>query len=647
MGMSVLIVGAEKSSYFLDVEKKVFSAGFKTLFVVGTHDALEKCKGEIFNVIISDLNCLDVDRIDFFEKISEIPFAAITPLIVITKPGKTSDVPQLSSVMDHIFTSDTSADLIAEYVKETVELRKKKIKKGSLSQVTVPRILFDAHSFKYSGAVIFERLQEKKIIYFERGKIVFASSNRPSERFGEYMVSQGLISMENLKMALEVSKKSSLQFGQILVEMGFIKEDTLGSLLQSQIKHILFSVFDWLMGDFFLLFDQTSSVSEHPANFQVPQLISEGIRRKFNQSQIYALLNPLSRKVTLGRNWKNIIADFPTTRTEFRLIDQVKEGSTLEDVLKDSPLSEIETLRVLFLLYSINLLRFKDEGKLEAETVKKGDVLESQAGFNEKSKKAQTYEITDPSKEMETYESEYQTNVVEVKGVKIKKGASFWKGFITACVIFGIALAGLYLYLNDYYGLLGDKSAQTEEGPKPKTTQTEVKKIQTEVKEVERTTRPVKTQVVEKNAKVSPAPRKIVKPTPKPTTKPTKRAARRNSLFKRYLSNGRVYYKAGDLDKALKNFQSAYKLNGKNDSLLVEMGLVYFELNRGIEAIEKYKEALRINPANALAHLYLGNIYQFHGKNSLAIKEYKTYLTLEPDSKHSFEVRKILKALGE
>jgi hypothetical protein len=666
MKNTVLIVGRDKSAYLRDLEDRVFTSGFKTLFVANSLDALDKLERELFSVIIYDLACEEADKLNFVQNVWKIPFGAVTPLVLVKDPDRQFDSEKLICAMDKVFAKDKPADLILNYVKETVDLARKKIKKGSLAFSPVSRVLFDAHVFRFTGAVIFEKGGDKKIIYFENGSVIFASSNIQSERFGEFMVMQGLISKEQLAQALDYSKKSSMRFGQILVEMGYVKPDSLAALLNAQIKHILFSIFGWEEGDFFILFEETAQVKDLPAKFVVPSLIMEGIRKKFTTSDLLRLLSPLSREVLLDRKWKYVSSDFQFTEQEAGFLSSIKEKTTIEQLLKTERLTEYEALRLIQLLVAIGVLKIRTEGEVIVAEV----MGSSKAVVEEKTLKKTVMEepkhIDDLKKDFpkpkEQVLSKSEVAPAPVMATAVKKPVKTRKKIGLAWKIGASALGFIIFFAIALYVYLGYEF----KSPQPKVEESPVAKVIKEEPKIAPSPTPIATKMIEatvqqplETAKAAEAKDKVVPEVkqqtpiaqatkvevPKIETPKATAGVDNGALFFSHLTAGRKYYSQGNLEKSLSEYEKSYAINRKNDALLVEIGQVLFELNRSVEAIEKYKEAIRINPRNSKAHLNLGSVYQIHGKDQLAVNEYKKFLEIVPDDPYALEVKRIVGSL--
>ena len=74
-----------------------------------------------------------------------------------------------------------------------------------------------------TGMLELERNKIRKQIYFRSGRIVGCSSDDPSTRIGQFLISRGKISERTLQYALEQQKQNGRGVTDILVEMGRMK----------------------------------------------------------------------------------------------------------------------------------------------------------------------------------------------------------------------------------------------------------------------------------------------------------------------------------------------------------------------------------------------------------------------------------------
>jgi tetratricopeptide (TPR) repeat protein len=83
----------------------------------------------------------------------------------------------------------------------------------------------------------------------------------------------------------------------------------------------------------------------------------------------------------------------------------------------------------------------------------------------------------------------------------------------------------------------------------------------------------------------------------------------RPNFVSAYINLGAAYDKCGDFVKALKVYAKAIVLAPQDAELRNYLGLAYFNIGSYAEAIKAFRQALVIEPDNARAHYCLGLVY--------------------------------------
>ncbi len=118
-------------------------------------------------------------------------------------------------------------------------------------------------------------------VYFENGRVIYASLlNRP-DRLGELLVRNGVITEDQLDEAVRIqSERRGVPVGEILLEAGTISTDDLHRFIRVQIEEAVYHLFSWNRGNFHFDADQRP---EEEGFFLVDipaeSLLLEGARR--------------------------------------------------------------------------------------------------------------------------------------------------------------------------------------------------------------------------------------------------------------------------------------------------------------------------------------------------------------------------------
>jgi hypothetical protein len=158
-----------------------------------------------------------------------------------------------------------------------------------------------AHEF--TGRIVFyrgPRPEVEKVIYFDGGRPVFASSDQPEDRMGELLYREGKITREQYERSRDVVFEQGRRMGEILVDRGFLKRRELLPAVRRHVEDIIYSLFGWESGEYRIVPGDGASaerirLSRHPA-----AMVLEGIRRKLDLGALERLLGPPTTVVEIG-----------------------------------------------------------------------------------------------------------------------------------------------------------------------------------------------------------------------------------------------------------------------------------------------------------------------------------------------------------
>jgi CheY-like chemotaxis protein len=141
-----------------------------------------------------------------------------------------------------------------------------------------------------TGRVGFRRDDVEKVVFFDQGRPVFASSNEPGDRMGELLVREGKITAAQYERCQTHVAQSGRRMGEILVDFGYLKRRELLPAVRRHVEDIIYSLFGWDHGHYHITRDEAASaerirLSRHPAS-----LILEGIRRKLDRTTLDKLV---------------------------------------------------------------------------------------------------------------------------------------------------------------------------------------------------------------------------------------------------------------------------------------------------------------------------------------------------------------------
>jgi hypothetical protein len=151
-----------------------------------------------------------------------------------------------------------------------------------------------------TARIAFHKDGVERIVHFDQGRPVFASSSDARDRMGVLLVREGKITASQFERCQAQAAESGRRMGEILIDFGYLKRRELLPAVRRHVEDIVYSLFGWERGTYRVTIDPTPSVerirlSRHPAS-----LILEGIRRKLDRTTLERLLGPASTVVEVA-----------------------------------------------------------------------------------------------------------------------------------------------------------------------------------------------------------------------------------------------------------------------------------------------------------------------------------------------------------
>jgi hypothetical protein len=150
--------------------------------------------------------------------------------------------------------------------------------RGTLARLPLPDLLRELQAEEATGILSLTSGGARKALYFRGGRVVFASSNLPSDRLGEVLLREGKITPEQNEASVRALAQGRRQ-GRVLVEAGALSPDALWWAVQTQVREIVFSVFQWDEGQFHFEESVLPEKEKITVDLDVTALVLEGVRR--------------------------------------------------------------------------------------------------------------------------------------------------------------------------------------------------------------------------------------------------------------------------------------------------------------------------------------------------------------------------------
>jgi tetratricopeptide (TPR) repeat protein len=224
--------------------------------------------------------------------------------------------------------------------------------RGSLKEASLPDVLQLLAMGRKTGCLSVADRSEFGYVYFDHGRISYASIVNRRDRLGDLLVKAGAITPAQLDEAItQQSRNRTRRLGELLVEQGALAVERLHEIIRVQIEEAVYFLFTWTNGTFnfepdVLPDDQDLTVSINPES-----LLLEGARRLDEWSQIEKKIPSLDLVFEIDRR-KLFSTEAELTaaqRTILEYVDGVRDVRAIADA---SGLVEFEVGKALYGLLS-------------------------------------------------------------------------------------------------------------------------------------------------------------------------------------------------------------------------------------------------------------------------------------------------------
>jgi hypothetical protein len=217
------------------------------------------------------------------------------------------------------------------------------------------------HGAGKSGFLLFEYQDEQKAIYLNRGEVVFAESNIPTDRLGSCLLRSGLIDQSQLELA-ESRYHPMTRFGKIIVELGILTPRDLWSGVKSQVEEIVRSLFSYTAG--WIHFWEGEIEPDNVVRLSLPtnRLIDEGLARRDELLRFMARLEDPRTRIRRGAQTRK-----PSSENERAVLAALDEDGLFSHICHESGFDPRTTARTLHFLQLTGHVRIEQEISSEGQ----------------------------------------------------------------------------------------------------------------------------------------------------------------------------------------------------------------------------------------------------------------------------------------
>jgi tetratricopeptide (TPR) repeat protein len=152
--------------------------------------------------------------------------------------------------------------------------------KGSLKEASLPDVLQLLSMGKKTGCLAVTHRNNFGYIYFDKGRICYASIVNRRDRLGDILVKSGCIAQSQLDDAIAAQElHRDKRLGELLVAQGSIAREKLHDQIRLQIEEAVYFLFTWMQGTFNFEGDVAPEEQDFLVSINPESLLLEGARR--------------------------------------------------------------------------------------------------------------------------------------------------------------------------------------------------------------------------------------------------------------------------------------------------------------------------------------------------------------------------------
>ena len=205
-----------------------------------------------------------------------------------------------------------------------------------------------------SGTLTTESRGVRKVVLLAEGMIVNASSNRPREFLGQFLINMGQLSEDQFARAYQSQQSTQVMLGKILVQEGIVSETAVTNALNLKFRETLLSAFAWTEGSFAFEPKEIPKEAGLAVSVDLLDIAREGEFRETAWQAIRAVFP--SGLVRLAVRRENL-AETPAPGTiDARLFQLIEDGASVDEIVLALHATDFYLYQRLYALYRLEAL---------------------------------------------------------------------------------------------------------------------------------------------------------------------------------------------------------------------------------------------------------------------------------------------------
>jgi tetratricopeptide (TPR) repeat protein len=248
--------------------------------------------------------------------------------------------------------------------------------KGSLREASLPDVLQLLALGQKAGRLSLSDRNSLGYVYFDKGRITYASIVNRRDRLGDILLNKGKITKEQLDAAINrQGLERDKRLGQHLVEAGAISQADLEGFVRIQVEEAVFHLFTWTRGSFHFEAGVEPEEQDVRVSINPESVLLEGARRVDEWSLIEKKIP--SFDVVFSVDQGRLKASGVELSQEQQRILQLIDGERdVAQIVEDSGLVEFDVGKALYGLITAGFARRVRKSDMRARLVVDAQIAE-------------------------------------------------------------------------------------------------------------------------------------------------------------------------------------------------------------------------------------------------------------------------------
>ncbi len=221
---------------------------------------------------------------------------------------------------------------------------------GNLRDFGLSEFLYLVDRGYKTGRLTLTRPGDRAELYFQNGKLVYATHFSQDERIGDILVRMGRLTREQCNAALRIqhTQEPNKPLGAILVQRGMVTMEEIHKCVRLQIEEITYGLFSWNEGDFRFEPDQQPPPESVTIPLSIENIIMEGTRRIDEWARINDKITNLDVVVRFSDQPHEKAKGVNLTPDEWRVFARINGVSSIRQISQQTALGEFDVARIVY-----------------------------------------------------------------------------------------------------------------------------------------------------------------------------------------------------------------------------------------------------------------------------------------------------------